>query len=103
MASLFARVFPRPCWRSVLRRTSRATVQLAKLQSGVSYPLELASVSENHAALYEESLAHPERFWGDLARRRLRWMKDFDQVMDCDMHKGKIKWFEGGQLNVSGM
>jgi acetyl-CoA synthetase len=42
-------------------------------------------VSENHTALYEESLKHPEQFWGDLARRRLRWTKEFDQVMDCDM------------------
>ena len=68
----------------------------------VSYPLQLSSVMENHADIYEESLKNPEAFWGDLARRRLRWMKDFDQVMDCDMSKGSFKWFLGGTLNVAG-
>ena len=68
----------------------------------VTYPLQLASVSENHAALYAESLKNPERFWGDLARRRLRWIKEFDQVMDCDMQEGRFKWFIGGTINVSG-
>ena len=68
----------------------------------LTYPLQLASVSENHAALYEESLKNPEQFWGDLARRRLRWIKEFDQVMDCDITKGHFKWFLGGVLNVSG-
>ena len=38
----------------------------------------------------------------DLAKRRLRWMEEFDTVMDCDMNKGKINWFLGGKLNVSG-
>ena len=70
--------------------------------AGVSYPLQLASVSENHRALYEESLKNPEHFWGQLARKRLRWEKEFDQVMDCDMQKGDFKWFLGGVLNVSG-
>ena len=72
------------------------------MASGVSYPLQLSSVSESHAALYEESLKQPERFWGDLASRRLRWIKPFDQVMDCDMSSGHFKWFLGGTLNVSG-
>ena len=72
------------------------------MAGGVSYPLQLSSVTENHAALYEESLKHPEQFWGDLARRRLRWIKEFDQVMDCDMSSGQFKWFLGGVINVSG-
>ena len=70
--------------------------------TGVSYPLQLSSVTADHAALYEESLKHPEQFWGDLARRRLRWNKEFDQVMDCDMSSGRFSWFTGGSINVSG-
>ena len=73
------------------------------MENGVSYPLELSCVSKNHAALYEESLKHPEQFWGDLARRRLRWTKEFDQVMDCDMNSGQFKWFNGGKMNVTGL
>ena len=85
------------CLKRIVHKPS-----LARLSSSVTYPLQLASVSENHAALYEESLKNPQRFWGDLARRRLLWMKEFDQVMDCDMQEGKISWFNGGKLNVTG-
>ena len=70
--------------------------------SSVSYPLQLSSVSSNHAAIYEESIKNPERFWGDLARRRLKWFKEFDRVMECDMSEGRFSWFSGGKINVSG-
>ncbi|KAL5463409.1 hypothetical protein EMCRGX_G032302 [Ephydatia muelleri] len=67
----------------------------------VSYPIELSTVMENHASIYEDSLKNPEQFWGDLARRRLRWMKDFDQVMQCNMNTGQFSWFLGGRINVT--
>lgn len=72
------------------------------MEGSVSYPLQLKSVSDQHGAIYQESLKNPEAFWGDLARRRLRWIKEFDQVMDCDMSKGSFKWFLGGVINVAG-
>lgn len=68
----------------------------------IRYPLQLSSVTPDHGALYQESLQNPEGFWGDLARRRLKWFKEFDQVMECDMDKGEFKWFIGGVINVSG-
>ncbi|XP_064403228.1 acetyl-coenzyme A synthetase 2-like, mitochondrial [Halichondria panicea] len=71
------------------------------MESSCKYPLQLSSVSEEYAAQYEESLKNPEQFWGHLARTRLRWIKEFDQVMDCDMNKGSFKWFQGGVINVS--
>ncbi len=70
--------------------------------NSVRYPLQLSSVSQDHAALYEESLKNPTDFWGHLAKTRLRWFKEFDQVMDCDMEKGQISWFNGGKINASG-
>ena len=88
-----------------LQLTKRAASALPNpidVRSDVTYPLELAYVTENYHALHEESLKNPERFWGDLGRRRLRWMKDFEDVMDCDMHQGKISWFNGGVLNATG-
>ena len=30
-------------------------------------------------------------------------MKPFDRVMNCNMEKAQMSWFEGGQLNVSGL
>ena len=29
-------------------------------------------------------------------------MKEFDQVVDCNMREGRISWFKGGMLNVTG-
>jgi hypothetical protein len=29
-------------------------------------------------------------------------MKDFDEVMDCDVKGGKFEWFKNGKLNASG-
>ena len=71
--------------------------------SVIKYPLQLSSVSEDHGALYEESLKNPKDFWGHLAKTRLRWFKEYDDVMDCDMKEGRISWFNGGKINASGM
>ncbi|KAI8484374.1 PREDICTED: acetyl-coenzyme A synthetase 2-like, mitochondrial isoform X2 [Branchiostoma belcheri] len=54
-----------------------------------------------HQDLYEFSLREPDTFWGTLAKSRLQWFRSFDRVSDCDMSEGRIKWFLGGQLNVS--
>ena len=29
-------------------------------------------------------------------------MKEFDQVVDCNMREGRMSWFKGGMLNVTG-
>jgi acetyl-CoA synthetase len=51
--------------------------------------------------MYEASLADPEKFWGEQAKR-LHWMKPFTKVKDAsftgDVH---IRWFEDGVLNAS--
>ena len=44
----------------------------------------------------------PDLFWGELARARMRWSREFDRVQDCDLTQGRLQWFIGGQLNVSG-
>ena len=52
--------------------------------------------------LYRLSIADPDRFWGRLARSRLRWVKDFEVVQECDIRGGKAAWFINGKLNVTG-
>src|SRR5260370_4087411 len=51
--------------------------------------------------MYEASLADPEKFWAEQAKR-LHWMKPFTKVKDSsftdDVH---IRWFEDGVLNAS--
>ncbi|XP_077998760.1 acetyl-coenzyme A synthetase 2-like, mitochondrial [Glandiceps talaboti] len=56
---------------------------------------------ENYKDLHDFSLRDPGLFWETLARNRLRWHRDFDQAMDCQIEKGKFAWFVGGQLNVT--
>lgn len=53
-------------------------------------------------ALHDYSVSHGESFWDAVARQRLSWIRSFDAVQDCDLSQGRIKWFEGGKLNVSG-
>ena len=44
----------------------------------------------------------PDLFCGELARARLRWSRKFDRIQDCGLTQGRLQWFIGGQLNVSG-
>lgn len=55
-----------------------------------------------HRDLYRLSVTEPDRFWGAAAADRLRWMEPFQRVRDCELSTGKIRWFLGGKLNVSG-
>lgn len=56
----------------------------------------------DRSALQEFSVSNGESFWAAAARQRLSWISPFRTVQDCDLSRGKIKWFDGGQLNVSG-
>lgn len=71
-------------------------------RSDVMMASKLEHVSKDHATWYRESVEHPDQFWGELARARLRWSREFDRVQDCDLKQGKLQWFIGGQINVSG-
>jgi acetyl-CoA synthetase len=51
--------------------------------------------------MYAESIKNPEKFWKQIATERLAWFKPFTKVLSHDFPKGKVKWFEGGKLNVS--
>lgn len=44
----------------------------------------------------------PDLFWGELARARLRWSREFDRLQDFELTQGRLQWFIGGQLIVSG-
>lgn len=62
---------------------------------------ELSRLS--HRDLYRLSVTDPDRFWGSAAADRLRWVKPFHRVRDCELSSGKFSWFLGGKLNVSGI
>ena len=54
------------------------------------------------SSMYQKSLSDPEEFWGDHALKNLSWIKEFSNVTNSDLTKGKHEWFTGGKLNVSG-
>uniref|UniRef100_A0A8D3CW06 Propionate--CoA ligase n=1 Tax=Scophthalmus maximus TaxID=52904 RepID=A0A8D3CW06_SCOMX len=57
--------------------------------------------ASSRAALQDFSVSSSDSFWSAVARHRLSWIRPFHTVQDCDLSRGRIKWFEGGKLNVS--
>ncbi|HEV7164314.1 MAG TPA: acetate--CoA ligase [Gammaproteobacteria bacterium] len=56
---------------------------------------------KQYAALYRRSVEDPEGFWAEQAETFLSWDRKWDRVLEWDYPKGLVKWFQGGQLNVS--
>jgi len=51
--------------------------------------------------LYRQSIEDPDAFWSGQASQHLEWIEPWTQVSNCDFDSAKIKWFEGGKINVS--
>ena len=49
---------------------------------------------------YRKSIESPEQFWQEKASHFL-WRKKWDNVLSWDFNKPEVKWFEGGQLNIT--
>ncbi len=49
---------------------------------------------------YQESVKSPEEFWGKVAEK-FQWKKKWNKVLDWDFEKPEVKWFQGGQLNIT--
>jgi len=56
---------------------------------------------DEYRAHYKRSMEDPEGFWAERAEELISWDKKWDKVLDADLHKPEIKWFEGGKLNIS--
>ena len=57
--------------------------------------------SEQYADMYQRSIDQPEQFWAEQAQRFVSWSSPWSTVRNCNFEQGEIRWFEGGQLNVS--
>jgi acetyl-CoA synthetase len=49
---------------------------------------------------YKLSIDKREKFWAEEAGR-LTWIKKWKKVLSHDFARAKVKWFEGGKINVS--
>ncbi len=56
---------------------------------------------EQYEKEYARSMNDMEGFWADRAGELVTWTKKWDTVLNADLHKAEVKWFEGGKLNVS--
>ncbi len=50
--------------------------------------------------IYRRSVDDPEGFWSERAQE-LSWFKKWNKVLDYDFHDARVRWFEGGKINVS--
>ena len=48
----------------------------------------------------KKSLEFPEKFWSEKANN-FKWYKTWDKVLEWDFTKPEVKWFKGGQLNIT--
>lgn len=79
-----------------------APLRAASGPSGSAPAVAAASQPSSYPALSAQAAREPAAFWGPLARDTLVWDTPYHTVWDCDFSTGKIGWFLGGQLNVSG-
>mmetsp|Transcript_2650 Transcript_2650/g.7596 ORF Transcript_2650/g.7596 Transcript_2650/m.7596 type:complete len:704 (+) Transcript_2650:177-2288(+) len=73
--------------------------------SGVQamYDAKTTSSYDKYIKLHEESITHPSKYWGSLAKDELTWDVPFDdhRVVQGGFENGDVRWFSGGKLNVA--
>ena len=57
--------------------------------------------AEQYEQMYKQSIEDPAGFWGEQAEKFLTWSKPWDKTQEWDFNTADIKWFQGGELNVS--
>lgn len=55
---------------------------------------------EQYTTEYKKSIENPENFWAEQAEEFV-WKKKWDKVLDWNFDEPKVKWFEGGKLNIT--
>lgn len=56
---------------------------------------------DTYRRMYRQSVEEPDVFWADQAKTFLDWSQPWHTVSDADLPNGNIRWFDGGELNVS--
>lgn len=55
---------------------------------------------EAYQDAYKKSVEQPEAFWAEIADNFF-WKRKWTNVLDWNFNEPKIKWFEGGKLNIT--
>lgn len=56
---------------------------------------------EEYFHVYRKSVRYPETFWEEIAEEHFLWRRRWDSVLSWNFTKPEVKWFEGGQLNIT--
>ncbi len=56
---------------------------------------------QRYQEMYQQSIQDPDTFWAEQAREFLSWDQTWQTVCDADLKEGRVRWFDGGKLNVS--
>ena len=55
---------------------------------------------EEYQIAYQQSVDDPEGFWAEIAQQ-FQWRKPWKKVLSWDFNEANIKWFEGGEMNIT--
>lgn len=55
---------------------------------------------QEYKSQYAKSVENPEAFWGEKAET-FHWKKKWNNVVNWNFYDYDVKWFEGGQLNIT--
>lgn len=55
---------------------------------------------EQYHQEYKKSIENPEAFWAEQAEQ-FTWKKKWDKVLEWNFDEPNVKWFIGGQLNIT--
>lgn len=55
---------------------------------------------EEYQNAYQKSIENPEGFWKEIAGN-FQWETPFNKVLNWDFNNYDVRWFEGGELNIT--
>lgn len=55
---------------------------------------------EEYQVAYQQSVDDPEGYWAEVGQQ-FQWRKPWKKVLSGDFSQASVKWFEGGELNIT--
>ncbi|HHB51465.1 MAG TPA: acetyl-coenzyme A synthetase, partial [Saprospiraceae bacterium] len=55
---------------------------------------------DDYKNAYNNSVENPEQFWAEQADK-FTWKQKWDKVLEWNFKEPKVKWFDGGKLNIT--
>ena len=56
---------------------------------------------EEYFQVYRKSVQNPELFWSEIAEENFLWRKHWNKVLEYDLSKPEVKWYQGAKLNIT--